>query len=57
MKEKNPSTITVMGGPNFNGVDLDWIHNFFQERPNLDAYIYGEGEWSFTRFVELLARQ
>ena len=54
VKEKNPSTITVMGGPNFNGVDLNWIHNFFQERPNLDAYIYGEGEWSFTRFVELL---
>ena len=54
MKEKNPSTITVMGGPNFNAVDLDWLQNFFQERPNLDAYIYGEGEWSFTRFVELL---
>ena len=54
MKQKNVNTITVMGGPNFNGVDLDWIHNFFQERPNLDAYIYGEGEWSFTRFVELL---
>tara|TARA_B110001454_G_scaffold51644_1_gene50564 strand:+ start:3493 stop:5610 length:2118 start_codon:yes stop_codon:yes gene_type:complete len=54
VKEKNPSTITVMGGPNFNGVDLDWIHNFFQKRPNLDAYIYGEGELSFTRFVELL---
>ena len=54
VKEKNPSTITVMGGPNFNAVDLDWLQNFFQERPNLDAYIYGEGEWSFTRFVELL---
>ena len=54
MKQKNVNTITVMGGPNFNGVDLDWIHNFFRERPNLDAYIYGEGEWSFTRFVELL---
>jgi len=54
MKQKNANTVTVMGGPNFNAVDLDWIHNFFQERPNLDAYIYGEGEWSFTRFVELL---
>ena len=54
MKQKNVNTITVMGGPNFNAVDLDWIHNFFQERSNLDAYIYGEGEWSFTRFVELL---
>ena len=54
MKQKNANTVTVMGGPNFNAVDLDWLQNFFQERPNLDAYIYGEGEWSFTRFVELL---
>ena len=54
MKQKNADTVTVMGGPNFNAVDLDWLQNFFQERPNLDAYIYGEGEWSFTRFVELL---
>ena len=53
MKQKNPNTITVMGGPSFE-YDLDWIKNFFQERPYLDAYIYGEGEWSFTRFVELL---
>lgn len=54
MREKNPDTITVMGGPNFNGYDLNWIHNFFQDRPYLDAYIYGEGELSFTRFIELL---
>jgi putative methyltransferase len=54
MKEKNPNTITVMGGPNFETYDLEWIAQFFQERPNLDAYIAGEGEFSFTRFVELL---
>ena len=54
MKQKNANTITVMGGPNFNAYDLDWMHDFFQERPNLNAYIYGEGEWSFTRFIELL---
>ena len=54
MKEKNPNTVTVMGGPNFNAYDLDWIHNFFQDRLDLDAYIYGEGELSFTRFIELL---
>ena len=53
MKQKNPDTVTVMGGPSFE-TDLDWAKNFFQERPYLDAYIYGEGEWSFTRFVELL---
>ena len=54
MKEKNPNTITVMGGPNFETYDLDWITRFFQERPNLDVYVSGEGEYSFTRFVELL---
>ena len=54
MKQKDANTITVMGGPNFNAVDFEWINNFFQERHNLDAYIYGEGEWSFTRFIELL---
>ncbi len=53
-KKKNPDTITVMGGPNFNTYDLDWLHNFFQERSNLDVYIYGEGELSFTKFIELL---
>jgi len=53
MKQKNSDTVTVMGGPSFE-TDLDWAKNFFQERPYLDAYIYGEGEWSFTRFVELL---
>ena len=54
MKQKNVDTVTVMGGPNFDTSNLDWMHNFFQERSNLDAYIYGEGELSFTRFVELL---
>lgn len=54
MKQKNANTITVMGGPNFQSYDLEWIHEFFQKRPNLDVYITGEGEWSFTRFVELL---
>ena len=54
MKQKNPSTITVMGGPSFQPYDSLWINEFFQKRPNLDAYITNEGEWSFNRFVELL---
>ena len=40
--------------PNFNAYDLDWINNFFNARTNLDAYIYGEGESSFNKFIELL---
>ena len=53
-KEKNSDIITVMGGPNFEMNDLEWILKFFEDRPNLDVYITGEGELSFNRFIELL---
>ena len=56
MKQKNENTITVMGGPSFQPYDTKWIDKFFQKRPNLDAYITNEGEWSFNRFVELLEK-
>ena len=56
MKQKNENTITVMGGPSFQPYDTKWIDEFFQKRPNLDAYITNEGEWSFNRFVELLEK-
>ena len=54
-KEINPKTITVMGGPNFHANEPEWISDFFHKRPWLDLYISGEGEWSFTRLIELLA--
>ena len=52
---KNQNLLMMSSG-NFNGVDFDWIHNFFQKRSHLDAYVYGEGELSFTRLIELFEK-
>ena len=46
--------VTVMGGPNFHAGDDAWVTNFFSKRPEVDAYITGEGEQSFTKLVGLL---
>lgn len=54
MREINPETITVLGGPNFEHNDIEWMTDFFIQRPQLDLYMVGEGEWSFTRLIELL---
>lgn len=53
-KSVNPKTLTVMGGPNFQADDDAWMDEFFSFRRDLDLYITGEGEWSFTRLIELL---
>ena len=54
VKHIDSNVITVMGGPSFQPYDPNWIKEFFQKRPNLDTYVTNEGEWSFTRLVELL---
>ena len=53
-KQKDSNVITVMGGPSFQPYDNAWIKEFFHKRSNLDAYVTNEGEWSFTKLVELL---
>ncbi len=53
-KKIHPQILTVMGGPNFEADDPKWIKTFFSQRPELDLYITGEGEWSFARLIELL---
>ncbi len=53
-KRLSADMLTVLGGPNFEAQDLAWIKNFFEERPEVDLYITGEGEWSFNRLVHLL---
>jgi hypothetical protein len=55
-KKAAPKTVTVMGGPNFQADDQEWMKGFFVDRPGLDVYISGEGEWSFMRLVELLEK-
>ena len=53
-KKIRPQMLTIMGGPNFEADDPKWIKTFFSQRPELDLYITGEGEWSFARLIELL---
>jgi hypothetical protein len=55
-RELNPGIVTVMGGPNFHAKDRNWVAEFFARRPEVDAYIIGEGEESLTRLVGLIDR-
>ncbi|MBI1201370.1 MAG: hypothetical protein GC182_02545 [Rhodopseudomonas sp.] len=50
-KKINPGIVTIMGGPNFQANDRTWMDDFFTNRPELDAYITGEGEFSFAKLV------
>lgn len=52
----NPAMLIVAGGPNFNATSPDWIEGFFGQRPELDLYIFGEGEWSFNELIGLVER-
>ena len=53
-REMKPDVVTVMGGPNFHAKDEGWVADFFSMRPDVDAYITGEGEESLTRLVGLI---
>lgn len=55
-RERKPDVVTVMGGPNFDAGDREWVAGFFLRRPHLDAYITGEGEASFVMLVDLIDR-
>jgi hypothetical protein len=55
-REAKPDIVTAMGGPNFHAKDLEWVSDFFSSRPEVDAYITGEGEDSLTRLVGLVDR-
>lgn len=51
-----PDLVTVLGGPNFHAGDPQWVADFFTNRPEVGAYITGEGEVSFLRLVDLVDR-
>lgn len=53
-KAVKPDIVNVMGGPNFQAGDKVWMTDFFSRRPELDAYITGEGEFTFTKLVDLI---
>jgi radical SAM superfamily enzyme YgiQ (UPF0313 family) len=53
-KQINPNTTIVMGGPHFDASSPDHIKKMFRQRPQLDLFLNGEGEWNFTRLVNLM---
>lgn len=54
VKERNPQSITVHGGPNTPKYDDD-IQRFFATNPHLDIAVHGEGEAAFAHVLEVLA--
>lgn len=55
-KRLKPDMVTILGGPNFHGGDEPWIADFFTKRPEVDAYLTGEGERSFALVAGLVDR-
>lgn len=55
VKKISPHTQIILGGPDFHAEELSWIKRFFAARPEVDAYVAGEGEWSFHALIELMA--
>lgn len=52
LKELHPNCITIMGGPNYNFAELDWVEQFMRDTPQIDFHIEGEGEPKFANVVE-----
>lgn len=55
IKEKNPNTIIVFGGPSVPVVK-DEVFSFFEEYPFVDVLVAGEGELVFNDILETLAK-
>lgn len=53
IREVYPSTVTVMGGPNFPTV-LSEQEAFVSDRPAIDFFVTKEGEVAFLRLIEAL---
>ena len=54
IKELDPDTVIVMGGPNFP-LEAAKQEQFLREHPEIDFYIVHEGEVAFVGLVETLA--
>ena len=49
-KKQNPQTLCISGGPDFPLEEYKCL-NYLQERPEIDFYVYREGEIAFTDLV------
>ncbi len=54
VKKHSPDTKIILGGPDFHSDEQSWIKRFFELRPEVDAYVTGEGEWSFNSLIKLM---
>jgi radical SAM superfamily enzyme YgiQ (UPF0313 family) len=52
VKERYPQCVTVMGGPNYNFTELEWVERFAKDNPQIDFHVEGEGE---AKFYNILA--
>ena len=52
LKQLHPSCLTVMGGPNYNFTELEWVEKFARDNTAVDIHIEGEGE---VKFYNLMA--
>lgn len=50
VRSVSPCAVTVFGGPNFP-IDLQKERDFLAQRPELDFYVKGPGEVSFSRLI------
>ena len=55
VKEKNPKTIVIMGGPNFPTKPVE-RERYLKQYPNIDFYIKWDGEVSYVDLVEKLIK-
>ena len=55
LAERKPEAIRVMGGPNFPHGAEDQ-EAFLAERPEIDAYVYLDGEVPFSNIVDLVLK-
>jgi radical SAM superfamily enzyme YgiQ (UPF0313 family) len=51
VKERYPQCITVMGGPNYNFTELEWVERFAKNNRQIDFHIEGEGEAKFCNIL------
>lgn len=55
IKDKNPNTITIFGGPNYS-TDYEGQLDFLKKNTEIDFYLDGEAELAFVDFVEILEK-
>lgn len=55
IKKKSPDTITIFGGPNYP-LEAGQQKEFLLSRPEIDFYIYREGEPSFVELFSQLSK-